>query len=59
MRILKNNTMIREIYFTDLKQALKASFRNKVACYISAADNIRLWLSKGEIIYLEKTRTNR
>lgn len=45
--------MIRKIYFTDLRGALKASFSNKIACYVNPANNKKLWMSKGVVIYLE------
>jgi len=45
--------MISKMYYNDLKKALKASFKNGIACYQDNLNNTKLWLNKGVLIYLE------
>ena len=45
--------MINKLYYNDIKKALKASFKNGIACYQDKLSNTKLWLNKGVLIYLE------
>ena len=46
--------MIKKLYYYDLKKALRASFKNKYACYIDKKVKTKTWLSQGDLIYFEK-----
>ena len=47
--------MIKQLYFTDIKEALKASFTQDMACYIDRKIKTRCWLSKGVVTHFENT----
>ena len=47
--------MINKLYYNDLKKALKASFKNGIACYQDKSTNSDLWINRGYIIQLDNS----
>jgi hypothetical protein len=45
--------MINKMYYKDLKKALKASFKNGIACYQDSFKNTKLWINRGFIVHFE------
>ena len=45
--------MINKLYYNDIKKALKASFKNGIACYQDSFKNTKLWIKKGFIVHFE------
>ena len=45
--------MISKMYYNDIKKALKASFKNGIACYEDSFKNTKLWINRGFIVHFE------
>ena len=45
--------MINKLYYNDLKKALKASFKNGIACYQDNLNNTKLWINRGFVVHYE------
>ena len=45
--------MISKMYYNDLRKALKASFKNGIACYQDNLNNTKLWINRGFIVHFE------
>jgi hypothetical protein len=45
--------MIIEMYYKDIKKALKASFKNGIACYQDNLSNTKLWINRGFVVHFE------
>ena len=45
--------MISKMYYNDLRKALKAIFKNGIACYQDSFKNTKLWIKKGFIVHFE------
>ena len=45
--------MINKLYYNDIKKALKASFKNGIACYQDNLNNTKLWINRGFVVHYE------
>jgi len=45
--------MINKLYYNDIKIALKASFKNGIACYQDNLSNTKLWINRGLVVHYE------
>ena len=45
--------MISKMYYNDLRKALKASFKNGIACYQDNLNNTKLWINRDFVVHYE------
>ena len=50
--------MINKLYYNDIKKALKASFKNGIACYQDNLNNTKLWINRGFVVHYEYQQNN-